>query len=222
MRNIKDISGNRYGRLIVLGDSGKRKYREVVWKCLCDCGNIVNIQTGNLRSGKSTSCGCFQKECVRNLALSRITHGESHTRLYKIWCHMMNRCHNNKNSRYKDYGGRDIYVSKEWHDFLIFKAWALSNGYQENLTIERLNVDDGYNKDNCTWITRCQQARNKRNSCRYKGILLLDWCNIYNINYSTVKSRIYLLGWDTERAITTPVVKNLKDNVPNNILGEDF
>lgn len=93
-----------------------------------------------------------------------MTHGETKTRLYRIWSHMKTRCYNSKHDKYRYYGGRGIIICEEWHQYLPFRKWALDNGYQPHLTIERNDVNGNYCPENCTWITQAQQAKNKRRS----------------------------------------------------------
>jgi len=118
-------------------------------ECLCTCGNNTLVRPCNLRSGHTSSCGCLCKP-----------HGMTNTRIFRIWAHMLNRCSNSKNQKYRRYGGRGIYVCPEWHTFTTFRDWALSNGYTPKLSIDRENNDGNYEPSNCRWATATQQARN--------------------------------------------------------------
>lgn len=154
MSEIKNIVGQRFGRLIVIKDTGVRKNEEVAWLCRCDCGSLLYVRGYNLRSGQTRSCGCLLQEKIR-------THGESkRNKLYKIWLDIKQRCSNKKMKGYRYYGGKGITVCPEWQkSYLAFKNWAFANGYQEGLTIDRLDSDGNYEPSNCRWITRSENAR---------------------------------------------------------------
>lgn len=183
-----DLTGKRYGKLTVLKEaepdffkSGKAKYR---WLCRCNCGNLTIGSTDDLRRGKKKSCGCLHKE--DRLLIGKQTnsnqkrkiklydkneysyrvcemHGYSRTRLYRIWQAMKTRCYNKRHKFYPCYGGRGIRICEEWeHDFLSFRNWALENGYAENLSIDRIDVNGNYEPTNCRWTDSHTQSINKR------------------------------------------------------------
>lgn len=190
-RVINDLTGRRFGRLIVLGidDRGTRK---TYYNCFCDCGNTKSIRADSLICGAIRSCGCLKKE-QDNINLARDTHRQSKTRLYKIWQGMKKRCENPNNKRYIDYGGRDIKVCEEWHDFTVFYEWAINNGYSENLTIDRINNEDDYKPSNCRWATKKEQANNRRTNVNITigntTKTLREWCDIFQVNYQKVEAR---------------------------------
>lgn len=160
-----DISNTRYGRLVALKitDEKSKRGEGRKWVCVCDCGNHKVIRMSDLRSGKTKSCGCLEKENLTKISLKN-AHGQTKTRLHNIWIGMKNRCNNKNNQAYKYYGGRGISVCDEWNrSYQTFHIWAINNGYNKNLTIDRIDVDGNYQPNNCKWSTRKEQSRNRRN-----------------------------------------------------------
>ena len=205
-----DLTGNKYNLLTVLGYSHTEN-GNAVWRCKCECGNETFVRGANLKSNAVKSCGCL-------LHKEHNTHHLSQTRLYKIYASMKSRCYDAKMPYYENYGGRGITVCEEWRkDFLQFYKWAKENGYQDGLTIDRIDNNKGYAPDNCRWATSKEQARNRR-SCvlithNGKTQTLVEWCEELNLKYKRVHDRMYSKGWSFERAISTPVYeekKNLK------------
>lgn len=142
---------------------------------------------------------------------NHVTHGMSNTRLYRIYRDMVNRCNGLKEKDKKNYHDRGITYCKEWERFEGFMMWALANGYRDDLTIDRIDVNGNYEPNNCRWITRAAQNDNTRHSRRftYNGEThtLREWSNIFGIKYATLKSRIYLYGWTIEDALNTRILK---------------
>mgnify|MGYP003288865965 CR=1 FL=1 len=134
-------------------------------------------------------------------------HGETNknSRLHRIWSNMNSRCKNPKNNRFHDYGGRGITVCDEWHDYLTFKQWAMANGYEDHLTIDRIDNDKGYSPNNCRWVNRFVQQNNMRTNTtiEYRGEkhTLAEWSRIFDIPYHTLVTR-YTRGWTVERLLT--------------------
>lgn len=188
----KDIIGQKFGRLIALYKLRNYHRRGSYWLCVCDCGNFKEVYLGSLTSGATTSCGCYHKEIAKNVNLK---HGKRHTRLHKIWRDMKQRCYNKYNTSYKDYGERGITVCDEWlTDFINFYIWAMANGYNDKLSIDRIDVNGNYEPNNCRWATAKQQARNRRSNINYtingETHCIKEWCEILNLNYKTVSTRL--------------------------------
>lgn len=203
MGKFIDLTGERFGRLIVVQKTDFRigKAKKVVWECACDCGNVCYVPTDKLTSGHTSSCGCYAKEIAGD---AHRKHGKQNSRIYNIWCKMKMRCNNPTDSAYKDYGGRGIKLCEEWHDFVPFYKWAMENGYKENLTIDRIDNNQGYSPDNCRWATTKEQNRNKRNN-RYitaqgQTHILEDWSALTGISKKTIHQRLKR-GWSEERSV---------------------
>jgi len=205
-----NLAGRRFGRLVVLHDTGERKNREVVWHCLCDCGNEVNVVGHDLTSGRTTSCGCYKRERVAeaNTVHGMAQRGKQHP-MYNTWARMIQRCENPNDKPYKYYGGRGITVCEEWHNSAIFIDWALANGWQKGLTLDRIDNDGNYEPSNCHWVTRKEQARNRRSNRRItfngKTQTLAQWAEELNIKDKILWNRINRYHWPIERALTEPV-----------------
>lgn len=156
-----DLLGARFGRLTVIGQDQTKSDAQAMWICKCDCGNTKVIRSRDLRNGTTRSCGCLQKELARERAST--LKGRHLEKLHGVWNTMKQRCNNPRSKDFKYYGARGVSVCELWReDYLAFREWALSNGYAEGLTIDRINVDGDYTPDNCRWITIQEQQKNRR------------------------------------------------------------
>ena len=202
MGRFHDLTGQRFGQLLVIEraeDKTTGLKPKVMWRCRCDCGKETIVWGSSLTQGTTVSCGC-----------KKIKHGYANKeRLYETWQNMKRRCNNPRNKRYKQYGARGIKVCAEWeHDYVAFRNWAMSNGYADDLTIDRIDVDKGYSPDNCRWVGAKIQAnnmtRNRFITFRGKTMTLSQWAEELGLSYGVINHRIQR-GWDMDRIANTPV-----------------
>lgn len=196
MKNIKrtnNLIGQRFGKLVVVGLDDKVT-RKTYWICQCDCGNIKSVRSDSLQCGAIKSCGCLKKAQDKINLTANHSHKQSGTRIYHTWQGIKRRCENPNDARYLRYGGRGIKVCDEWkHSFEAFWEWALKNGYKDNLTIDRINNDGDYCPDNCRWADTETQCNNRESNIKIKigntTKSLLEWCKIFDVDYSAVHAR---------------------------------
>lgn len=206
-----DLTGSKYGKLTVINKNGftdknKFGYRHAIWHCLCDCGNYVDRTTDVLKRGHS-SCGCSNKENLERMAKKNITHNASKTGAYRSYKAMMGRCYREKDIHFNAYGKRGITVCEEWKgNPKSFIEWAMKNGWKEHLTLERIDNNKGYSADNCCWIIKEMQPKNKRQNIMitYDGETLCaeDWSKKTGINAQAIRWR-YKHGWDIDSIFNT-------------------
>ena len=166
MGKFVDRSGIRYDKLVALYPSLSRaKDGSVMWVCQCDCGNICEVKGSNLASGHTKSCGCLSKDsCSKIGSRSYKKHGLCGQRIYNIYYDMKHRCYDSNHISYKNYGAKGIRICDEWlNDPKAFFNWAFDNGYNDKLTIDRIDNTHGYSPSNCRWVTYHEQALNKGN-----------------------------------------------------------
>lgn len=207
MRAKFSLIGQKFNKLTVISEAGTTSpNNQRVWKCLCDCGNEVFVITKNLRSGNTKSCGCLKKETSKQNGVKSGKHFGSKTRLYHIWRDMKTRCYNKNHIHYDRYGGRGITVCDDWlSSFIKFKIWALSNGYNDTLTVDRIDNNKGYSPENCHCVTWKEQQRNRKSNFLINGKSLVELVEKSGLPYMTVWRRIKIYGWSVEQALTTPI-----------------
>lgn len=193
MGRLKDLTGQRFGKLVVLHLSDhKSNAGKTLFDCLCDCGKVKTISSTHLVSGHTTSCGCYLGEwCVK----TKTTHGMKHTKIYGVYHNMMRRCNEVTNVAYRLYGARGIAVCEEWAiDPVAFFTWAKISGYIEGLTLDRIDNNGPYSPENCRWVTQKEQSRNTRQNVNVsmfgKTQCLSDTCAMLNIKFSCVQERL--------------------------------
>jgi hypothetical protein len=174
----KDLTNMRFGKLTVVERAedyiAPMGHKSVCWLCQCDCGNTVITRGSRLKNGHTKSCGCLAANNLisnlnnrdySHLNKGYVIHGLHGTRIYNIWRGMKERCLVPTASNYHRYGGRGITICDEWKDNIVnFYNWSMENGYSDNLSIDRIDNDKGYEPSNCRWVTNSCQQRNKRNN----------------------------------------------------------
>lgn len=197
-----DLTGKKYGKLTVI-KRAKNRGHNTYWLCQCECGNFREAQASNLKMGTANSCGCDTRE---KIIKATTKHNETKTRLYSVWSNMKQRCYNKKQIMYKYYGAKGIIVCDEWkNNYEAFRDWAFANGYGNNLTIDRINVNGNYEPSNCRWISNFEQQHNKSNNrfitYNYETHCISEWAHILEINVQTLVKRLDR-GFTIEKALT--------------------
>ena len=153
------LEGQKFGRLTAVGIVGSSKNKHKLWYCACDCGGSTVVASDSLVSGGTRSCGCLQRE---TRVVANTKHGDCGTRLYRIWKGFVSRCKNKSSTDFKWYGAKGVSVCEEWLKYENFKAWAIANGYDDSLTLDRIDPRGNYEPNNCRWATIAEQNKNKR------------------------------------------------------------
>ena len=188
--------GKKFNNLTVLEETEQRTNSgNKVYKCLCDCGNITYVSGVDLRKNRVKSCGCLH---------STINKLSKH-KLYRTYMRMKRRCYNKNDEHYKYYGDRGITICQDWlNDFMKFYNWSINNGYKDNLTIDRIDVNGNYEPSNCRWVDMKHQANNKRNNVclTYNGKTqtIARWANELHINSKNIYNRYYR-GWSDKECL---------------------
>lgn len=220
MAKFIDLTGERYGRLVVVCRAGDRftklGARITMWACRCDCGKFVDVAAQSLRKGVSRSCGCYSADVKRERLIKRnqenaTMNGRSKERLYAIWAAIKRRCYSTTDDFFGNYGGRGIGVCEEWrNNYEIFRKWAYETGYDDTAaygecTIDRINPDGNYEPSNCRWVRAKEQANNRRSNRVYVGFgksqNIQQWADEYGIKYRTLHQRLRVNGGDIEKAV---------------------
>lgn len=211
-----DLTGKRFGRLTAIKEIRMNKDNRKGYICQCDCGTKKNILRCHIVAGAIVSCGCYGKEARIKASYKHgmaVSLKEDRPRLYEIWTGMKSRCRNLNN---KNYGGRGIKLCNEWcNDFKVFYDWAMANGYSDDFSIDRIDVDGNYEPDNCRWISQKEQTSNTRRNIKIKingeTKSVDEWSNITGIKYATLlhryhsgESGLYLI-----RPVTTKIINKL-------------
>lgn len=205
-------SGDKHNDLMLTGKSYKKSgitYLEFI----CKCGKVKWANMYKIFSGKTASCGCRLN--VKNSPYFNFTyHGMSRHPLYKHFHNVISRCYNQKSDSFKDYGLRGITICEEWlKDVTVFIKWAINNGWEKGLELERVNNNKGYSPENCIWATRKVQSRNKRTTHLITAFgetkCFRDWqkderCKI---SHGALFNRLVVLKWDAEKAISTASIR---------------
>lgn len=204
--------GQKFNRLTVIGFRYLRRgqYHHWEWECKCDCGNVKTFNPGKVKSGHTQSCGCIRAErLIGYNKVNKYIHGGHKTRLNNIWHGARQRCENPTSKDYKNYGGRGIRFCSEWQSFDCFRNWAMNNGYDPALTLDRIDTNGNYEPDNCRWTSIKAQCRNKRTNVivtvNQKEMTLAEACDKYGMPYQNVWHRLFIYGWTLEEALSTPV-----------------
>ena len=204
MPRIKNITNEIFGRLTAISLCKNRSSGgSALWLCKCDCGNRTIVNASSLRNGRTRSCGCLKSEELVN---RMTTHGKVGSKIHQCWKDMKQRCLNEKNHAYKDYGGRGILIGDEWLDFQLF--YNDMGDVPKGMFIDRIDNDKGYYKENCRWATKETQANNTRRNkhITHNGKMLsyAQWDKSLGGSNGLIKCRIEELGWTEEKAVTTP------------------
>ena len=202
MAKLIDLTGQRFGRLTVVERVLPNKGGNAIWRCQCDCGNEVDVWGSALRNGHTKSCGCFRSDTTKDV---HTVHGKKNTRLYRIWLNMKNRCNNPNYHHFERYGGRGISVCSQWvQNFEAFFNWAIDNGYNDDLTLDRIDNNKGYSPDNCRWATPKEQSNNvsRNRLVTFNGETrnITQWREYLGLSKATVDYRL-CHGWTPEEAL---------------------
>ncbi|MES2934314.1 MAG: hypothetical protein V4805_12605 [Pseudomonadota bacterium] len=207
----KNITGQRFGRLVALGPVSRNRHKQIIWLFQCDCGNTRAIARSDLRNGHTKSCGCLRDETLKAIGASAKTHGMSKTPIYRTWLHMRKRCGDPSNKNYADYGGRGIHVCDKWQNsFETFHDHVspLTNFGKRGYTLDRINNNGHYEPGNVHWATTSEQQSNRRNSVvltlNGKTQCLAAWAKELGVPRGRLESRIRY-GWNDQQILIIPL-----------------
>lgn len=199
-----DLTGRQFGRLLVEEKAANIGDR-TAWRCRCDCGESVTIIGIRLTTGHTASCGCLKRDVISSRSK---THGRSKTSEYRIWSLAIQRCHNPIHPPFPKYGGRGIIVCDRWrHSFIAFLKDMGSRPSPQH-TLDRIDNNGPYSPENCRWASRREQSLNTRRnrlvSWRGQTLPIGEWAMIVGVHSRTLRARLDRLGWDVDRALSTP------------------
>lgn len=206
-----DRVGQRFGRLTVVEESEVKTNNKIHWVCECDCGNRITIPSGAFVTGNTKSCGCYKKDKFKEVITK---HGLRNHPMYRSWANMKQRCNNKKCEFYRHYGGRGIVYDPRWEEFINFYE-DMVEGYEENLELDRINVNGNYNKRNCRWTTRSVNCNNQRvtgKTSKYKGVNKSKSKTKFAAAISVNNIRIYLGNFTIEEDAARAYDKFIEDN----------
>ena len=219
MKTINVNKGDRFGRLVIIKEVESKVYKRYKNRrvlCQCDCGNTKVVDLYQLMNGRISSCGCYRTKRASTLGKMSLKYDKRITssKLYSIWHGMKCRCNTKTSGSYGRYGAKGVSVCKEWDDdYTTFYNWAISNGYSDGLTIDRIDNNGIYEPSNCRWADYSKQANNRKSNVHMsfngESHTIAEWSKILGIKYQTLFNR-RKLGWNDHEIISTPVRRTTK------------
>lgn len=227
MKSIEHLIGKKFNRLTIVEDLGTRGSGQRYCRAICECGGEKKTRVTAILNGTASSCGCYRRECDKGFSKRyRTTHGLTKHPLHTVWNNMRNRCYWPNNSLYPDYGAIGVIVCAEWlNSFQPFFDWAMANGWRKGLQLDKdilykkkhgTKTGLMYSPEYCSFVTAIENMRYRRNSkfIEYKNESkpINEWCEILNLNRSTVQGR-FNLGWDAAKVFETPFLGRYKKQI---------
>lgn len=209
---VQDLMGKPFGRLTVVGYEGCRRingrpYHYWICRCVCDPGRVFPVRGESLRGDNTLSCGCLKRERLAEGVALRRKHGRSGTKEFRAWSSMIGRCYRLSDPHYPAWGGRGISVCDRWRDSFVAFLEDMGEAPSPGHTLERINNDGQYCKENCRWALHAEQARNTRRNRRLtfngRTMILSDWAREIGLEANVLSTRLRR-GWTVEEAISTP------------------
>lgn len=220
MSKLIDLIGQKFNRLTAIKRVENNKHGHIQYQWKCDCGNVIIASGQSVKRGNTKSCGCLLHD---TLVERNYKHGRTKSRLYMIWAGIKQRCYKETSTVYEYYGKKGIRMSIEWKDnFSNFESWAISSGYKEGLTIERIDFNSDYCPENCKWIPLVEQQKNKSNVHKYcvNGEMktIPELASEYSIRYKTLYRRLVVDGWEIYDALS--IKPQIGNNQETRVKGE--
>ena len=190
-----ELAGKRFGKLVVIKSLGLNKHKEMKWLCKCDCGKESAVTSYCLRNGSTKSCGCLKNFKNMNKNVNK----PHYKKIHNCYVNMETRCFNKKSKSYDRYGERGITICEEWNkNFSAFYDWCMENGFEENLTLDRIDNDKGYEPQNCRWTTNKVQSNNRSSNLliEHGGVTktLSQWSDFLGVKYGEIQHIYYKTG----------------------------